>query len=471
MHVKKITTEDKIFFLSLIVGILLRILTIGQKDFWFDEAFTYHIAELTLRDLLFATLTDNNPSLYYLLIHFVLKIGQNEIILRLPSLLINLATIIALYIIVKKYLNKKIGLIAASLFSLSPLSIYLATETRPHGIGSLLSLFMVASFFALIKNPKRKTAIIFCVASISGFYTHFYTTLLLVPFSWITFLSRNKKLIKIWVIMLAVLFFAFAPWIILSLQSVHSSCSCPPTFLSFPSAIVSPAIAGVGHVSLNSFLNLSFSTLFLFSITTITTIILFLRGLFKNTYFSPLYMGPLFILSVLGSFFPLFSPKAYAVFSSLYLIIVAIGISQFRQSTKITIILLLLLGSISIIQATDPFFAGEKIKPIYEIVKQHQEYPVAHTSLLTYYSLSYYSQDKQSQILLTKNPLSPATLAFIGGHQQELDKNIERLWLVDTEKWSETKDRETALRSLFDNYEIEKTYLIGNISVRWLERK
>lgn len=471
-NVKKSSHETKLFLVALFVSIILHAIALGQRDFWFDEAFTYHIARLPLRDLFAVTLTDNNPPLYYLLIHFILKVSSNEVVLRFPSLLLNLATTVVLYSIVKKYINRKLGFIAASLFSLSSLSLYLATEGRPHGMGTLLVLLIIGSFLAFINNPKlKRNAAIFSFFSIIGFYTHFYTTLLLLPFSWIIYRRSTKNITKNWLIILTVLLFVFAPWVILSLQNAHSSCSCPPTLLSLPSILVSPVLGGVGEVTVRVFPTLPLPVLLLFGIVTAITFFLFLKGLAQNRLIALLYLMPLVALGLFGLFFPVFSPKAFSVFSPIYFAIIALGITYFRKSGPITIFIAILLGTISLIQITNPFFAGTKLKPVNSIIKTSQNIPVAHTSLLTYYSLDYYSQGNQKHILITQNPLSIETLRFIGGQKQEVNVNMSQLWLVDTEKWTETNDRENAIKTVSDAYSVEKTYKIDNISVILLKRK
>ena len=63
----------KMFLSIFILGLALRLLSLNAHDFWFDEAYTYQIAKLPLKELAAAALADNNPPFYYLLIHLILK--------------------------------------------------------------------------------------------------------------------------------------------------------------------------------------------------------------------------------------------------------------------------------------------------------------------------------------------------------------------------------------------------------------
>ena len=465
------TQEAKIFIVALTIGTLLRFFAIGQRDFWFDEAFSYHIAQLPVKDLIAASLTDNNPPLYYLLLHYILKISDNEIALRLPSLILNIFAIYLIYSLFKTQINKKVATIAASLFSLSPLAIYTATEARPHGPAVIFTLLISMAFFMLIKKSNIKYSIIFIFLAIIGIFVHFYTLLLFLPFTFIVVFGKSRIKILRWLLILAIILLAISPWFFFSIQKSHSDCACPPTLLSLPASLVSPFIGGVGEVTIRIFPTLSLLVILLFGIVTLITSFLFLKGLAQNRVITLLYLMPLGALSFFGIFLPVFSPKAFSISSPFYFIIVALGIASFRKSGLITLLIGILLITINIIQLINPFFAGTRLKPLHNIVKENRSVTVAHTSLLTYYSLNYYSERNQKHILITQNPLSVQTLKFIGGEKQEVDPKSENLWLVDTQKWTEAKDRENALKIVFDAYYPEKTYKIDKITVILLKQK
>lgn len=494
------TQETKILAAITVIATLLRLFAIGQRDFWYDEAFTYHIAKLPIENLFKAVLTDNNPPLYYLLIHFVLNISSNDAILRLPSVIANVASIILLYTMLKKFINRMVGLIASALFSVSPLAIYIATEARLHSIAMLMAVLLTSLFLKLIKNGKPLSIALFILTASLGLYTQYYIVLLFLPFTWIVLRYKTSITFKQWVLVAGSTLVILLPWLFMSLLTTHNICSCPSTFLSLPASLVSPALGGIGEVTLRLFPNIPLPILLLFGATAFITLFLLLKGLMQSRLISLLYLVPLGTLSFLGLFLPVFSPKAFAIFSPFYFAIVALGITSYgahqsvgrhppkhrrilpwqtpwfsvkadRKSGLITLILAALLGTISLIQIVNPFFAGTRLKPLNNIVKENPSITVAHTSLVTYYSLDYYSQGNQKHILITQNPLSVETLKFIGGQKQQLNVNPPQLWLVDTEKWTEVKDRKNALKIIFDTYSVEKTYKVDRITVSLLKRK
>ena len=465
-----VKSETKFLVTIVVIGTLLRFFAIGQHDFWFDEAFSYHIARLPVKDLIAATLSDNNPPIYYLLLHYILKISNNEIVLRLPSLIASIASTVLLYTMLKKLINRKVGLIASALFSLSPLTIYIGTEARLHSLAMLIVILLVIVFFSLKKKPTFINLLVFIVIGIAGLYTQYYISLLFLPFTWIVIRHKILPLNK-WFFVLVAMALPLVPWLVASAMTTHNSCSCPSTVLSIPATLVAPAIGGVGEVTMRSFINLPPLILSGFAATSLTTFFLFLRGLVSAKILAPLYLMPLIIISLAGLFLPVFSPKAFAIFSPLYFGIVGLGIAKLGDYRIAATPLVVALGAISVVQITNPFFAGTKLKPIYNIVNQDRSSSVAHTSLLTYYSLNYYSQGNQKHILITQNPLSTETVKFIGGEMQEVDPKSDNLWLVDTEKWTEKDSRKTALQTLFNNYEVKKKDSVNTISVYLLKKK
>ena len=466
LHPNKSTT---LLILIIIVGILLRALAIFSRDFWFDEAFTYHLSRLPLNQLFAATLTDNNPPLYYLLIHLILNVSRHEIIVRLPSLIAGVISISLIYMLGKKTANSKTGLIAASLFAASPLSVYLATEARPHSLGLLLTILITNAFVVFLKKPSRKHTAIFIIITILSLYTHYYIGLLILPFTWIV--NRKGQIpLKKWFTIVSIIAIGILPWLIKSLPTIHSVCSCPHSLLSLPGILLSPAIGGVGVVSMRSFSTLPLTTLILFTFSAMICVFFFGKGLMHKHLISTLYLIPLGTLTLLGFFLPVFSAKAFAIFNPVYFLIVALGITSFRKPYAAYSILVILLTSITLIQIENPFFAGEKLKPIAEIISSNPTAPVAHLSLLTYYSLKFYAPEV-SHLLLTQNPLSPDMISFIGGERQSLPLHSQSLWLIDTQKWTDDKGRQQILETISHNFTIQQTFPLGEINILYLRRR
>ena len=105
------------------------------------------------------------------------------------------------------------------------------------------------------------------------------------------------------------------------------------------------------------------------------------------------------------------------------------------------------------------------------IVSNDQNIPVGHTSLVTFYSSNFYTSQKQKNILITTNYLSPTTVKYIGGKKEKVNQSIDKIWLVDTIKWPNDIERQSIVDTLYREYQIKMNYQIDNIFVSLLERK
>ena len=193
-----------------------------------------------------------------MIINYILKVSNSEILIRLPSLVFNLGILYFLFKFIHDYINRKAGLIATSLFALSPLAIYLSSTARLDSLAAFFVIIQIWLFFKLIKNLNLKNVILFILAGILGMYSQYYFALLFIPFTWIVMRKKTRVSFRYWTVILFTIGIMFSPWIFLSFWSIHNGCSCPNTLLALPAALASPILGGIGEVTLRSFPNLSF---------------------------------------------------------------------------------------------------------------------------------------------------------------------------------------------------------------------
>lgn len=454
------------------LGLLLRLLALAQHDFWYDEAFTYFVARLDLNDLLATTTSDANPPLYYILMHYVLAFGKSEAILRLPSLVAGLVTIILTHTLVKKFISEKAALLAAAFVSLSPLTIYLSTETRPHSLGVLIATLEVFAFLSLIKRPTLLNSGFLVITTAIGLYTHYYIALLLITFTFILVFKKSSPLsAKRWSVLIFLSILPLLPWIIPTLGASHDKCWCPNTFLSLPASLVSPVASGVGMVTLRTFPNLPKAEFLLLALVSLLTLIYFFKGTTKSLLLTATYFGPLLVLGTVGIFFNAFSPKAFSIFSPIYFSILALGVHSSPHKKLLIPTLILFLGTISIWQSQDEFYKGDRLKLAHKQVKT-KNIPILHTSATTYYPLKYYTADFGQNFLIGENPLTPSTVNYIGGQRLQSLPQTDTIWVIDNNRWDKTGQKSSeAKASLLATYNIDNTFKFDSITVSYLKRK
>ncbi len=115
----------------LCVGGALRLLPLGAQSLWFDEVFTYQAASRSLAHL-FKTLIEDgqHPPLHYLITWLLLRCGEAEFWLRLPSALLGLAAIPGVFALTRRFADDRAGLIAAGLFTVSSYPVHYSHEAR-----------------------------------------------------------------------------------------------------------------------------------------------------------------------------------------------------------------------------------------------------------------------------------------------------------------------------------------------------
>ena len=440
---------ESLVWLILLLGIVFRIWQMFHQVFWFDEAFTYHISRLPSSQIIPAVLLDNNPPLYYLLMHIVTLTSSDPLVLRIPSFLFNLGSVFFMYKITAKIGRINSRALIISVLFLSPLAVHIGINARLHTLASFFISVIVFMFLRVLEKPTVRSTILFLLFSIAGLYTQYYVALIFVPMSAIVYTDPNRKIRKSWLLLLTVIALAFAPWLMAAAKSSHTVCSCPPTLLALPATLASPILNGMGEITLRRYGELPFPLILFFTVAASFYIFYLLKGIRMNRILTLLYLLPLSLVSIAGLAAPLFSPKGFAIFSPIYLALVSVGMSSTKHASKLILVNLAMFGAINIILLTHPFFAGTPILPLVQIMRA-SNYAIAHTSPITYYSsLAYLPNHKQ--ILLTKNPYPTKLVEYIVGTKSDIKEDM--FWLVDTQSWVGVKDRHDALLPIQDRFQ------------------
>lgn len=165
------------------------------KSFWSDEIYSINFARNLGQT---SRYVDTNMLLYHSLLHFWLKLGNSEFIVRLLSTIFSCATIPVVYLTARKLFNNSTGLIASTLISVNAFFIAYSEEARSYSLFLLLSSFSIYFFIRILKEPSKIiNYILYAIVTTLAIYSHFFTYFLI--FSQICFLlifvrkTLNKK--------------------------------------------------------------------------------------------------------------------------------------------------------------------------------------------------------------------------------------------------------------------------------------
>src|SRR3989344_390155 len=135
------------------LGLLLRVYGIFTIPVTFDEAFNILLPKTIDLPLMIKGVAEVHPPLYFLLSHIWERFSDNLQFIRLLSIIFGVATIPSIVFVGKKILDRRIGLLAAFLFTISPSQIYYASIGRMYALAVFESTWIIY-FFIQFLNKK-----------------------------------------------------------------------------------------------------------------------------------------------------------------------------------------------------------------------------------------------------------------------------------------------------------------------------
>lgn len=210
----------------LLLSLIMRsVFLLIRGDFWFDEKFSIHYSTLSSwSDTLKYWVLETNPPLYTLFLKFYLSLinQNNEILVRLPSLVIGLASIALLYIFATKIFSQKTAIVSSIFMAFSVLHIFVSAEARVYSLLVLLAISSFYIFHSIIIEQKanKKLWLIYTLVNILLLYSHLTAlTVVLIQFLILHFSTTDKKIIKKWYIVELVSLVLLSVWFIPSIIS------------------------------------------------------------------------------------------------------------------------------------------------------------------------------------------------------------------------------------------------------------
>ena len=168
----------------LLLGLGLRLWGLDAKSLWQDEIFTAAIAsaENSLSEVVSIPLYNTAlpaPPLYFLITHFLLYLGDNDFLLRLPALAAGVLGVAATYVLGARLFGKVEGVVGAFLLAISPLHTRYSQDARFYTLLVLLALLSVYFLWRGLRSRERKWFAGFALCSILNLYTHLFALLIL----------------------------------------------------------------------------------------------------------------------------------------------------------------------------------------------------------------------------------------------------------------------------------------------------
>jgi len=139
------------------VGLALRLPLMGDS-IWFDEACMSNQRIGTWEQLVATIYVDIHPPLYVVFMHYWNSLfGDGEWSMRLPALIVGLASIPMTFVAGRRLVGDTAALWAAALLTLSPAHVWYSAEARLYSLLVFSTLLLVYTFQRLLDDSEQPT--------------------------------------------------------------------------------------------------------------------------------------------------------------------------------------------------------------------------------------------------------------------------------------------------------------------------
>lgn len=169
--------NNYLLLLIFLLGLGLRIYNLGGESVWYDESISIAVAKLGLGEQIswIHKMNDNNPPLYYTLLHFWVPLaGDSEFSSRFPSALFGSLSLFVIYGVGSLLFDRRTGLLAAFLMALPVFNIWFSQEARAY---SLMAFLALLSFYFLLKlmiSGRKLHAAAYVISTLCLLYSHYF---------------------------------------------------------------------------------------------------------------------------------------------------------------------------------------------------------------------------------------------------------------------------------------------------------
>lgn len=321
--------------LVLLFGLAFRLIALNQS-LWLDEAINVVNAKnLNLVD--FVTkypVGDFHPPLYFAILwiwgHFF---GFSEISIRLPSVVLGIATIWLVYLVGKDLFSKKVGLIGALLLSVAPLHIYYSQEARMY---SLATFTTALSFYFLIRLVHGKSLVSYILSLILLLYSD-YLIYLILPSQTLFILWSDRTLLKKVVLSQVISLISLTPWLPVFNQQLQAGKEAAILLPNWAQVVGGGTIKNMGLLFTKTIIGrISFDNKLVYGLTVAAPGIvygfLFLRAARKLTWQIKLLLCwivlPIVLALLISVFIPVFSYFRMIFILPAFYLVIALGLES-----------------------------------------------------------------------------------------------------------------------------------------------
>jgi mannosyltransferase len=137
------------------LGIWTRFHHLGMESLWIDESTTFYRARLPIPELIENSIGKMHIPTYFLLIHHVMRLGDDEWMLRMPSAVFGVLKVLLVTIAGSIVSGRRVGLVAGLLLILSPTQLRYDQEARMYAAQTFGTCLALVGQLWLLTRPRQ----------------------------------------------------------------------------------------------------------------------------------------------------------------------------------------------------------------------------------------------------------------------------------------------------------------------------
>jgi 4-amino-4-deoxy-L-arabinose transferase-like glycosyltransferase len=189
-----------VLLLILLLALALRLINLGGRTLWYDEAFAVLFAEKGWDAMVDGTLTeveggaaDVHPLLYYMSLNLWMRaVGQEVAAVRLYSVITGVMTVLAVYLLARDWFGEQTAQVAALITAVAPFQVQYAQETRMYALLGLILTLAVWVYWRAWQRGQWGYWLAFGLLAGISMYVQQLAGLFLVAFGLLPFLARDR---------------------------------------------------------------------------------------------------------------------------------------------------------------------------------------------------------------------------------------------------------------------------------------
>ena len=210
--------SKKDFILPLLVVLAaaaLRFFQLGFFSMWFDEAYSWHLANQSVRRIIELARIDNTPPVYHVLLHYWLKLGaDSDLMVRLLPASFGIASIWFTYKLGDFLYGRKVGITSAIISAVSFQLVHYSQENRMYSLQVFLGLVSTYYFLQGLRRGGFVNWSVWILSNSVNFYNHLFTMFLVFTqgLYYLLFFRKHRQRLLQWLAANFVLLLLCLPW-------------------------------------------------------------------------------------------------------------------------------------------------------------------------------------------------------------------------------------------------------------------